>query len=73
VCALEAKAEVVMAYESQLEILKQGVAAWNEWRRNEEVHILVDRIVVDLRGADLDGTQLNEANLGGAQLPTHVR
>jgi uncharacterized protein YjbI with pentapeptide repeats len=39
-----------MADESQLEILHQGVAAWNEWRRKEGVHI-----EVDLRSANLSG------------------
>jgi hypothetical protein len=47
-----------MADENQLEILKQGVAAWNEWRRNEGAHVVVD----------LGGANLSQANLSGANL-----
>jgi hypothetical protein len=43
-----------MADESQLKILKQGVAAWNEWRRNNE------RTDIDLSRAD--GAIVIEAN-----------
>jgi uncharacterized protein YjbI with pentapeptide repeats len=49
-----------MADESQLEILKQGVAAWNEWRRKG--------IQVDLSGADLNLVDLSEANLNEARI-----
>jgi uncharacterized protein YjbI with pentapeptide repeats len=49
-----------MADESQLEILKQGVATWNEWFRKEEA---VRILVVDLRDADLSEANLTEANL----------
>jgi hypothetical protein len=37
-----------MADEEQVRILKQGVAAWKDWRRREGGHI-----VVDLSGANL--------------------
>jgi uncharacterized protein YjbI with pentapeptide repeats len=50
-----------MADESQLKILKEGVAAWNEWRRK-------DIIQVDLSGADLSGAHLREADLSEAYL-----
>jgi len=56
-----------MADESQLKILRRGVAAWNEWRRKEGDHV-VDLIRADLRGADLRATNLSAANLGAADL-----
>jgi hypothetical protein len=40
-----------MADESQLKILKQGVAAWNEWCRDEEFHL----IGANLRGPTAAG------------------
>jgi uncharacterized protein YjbI with pentapeptide repeats len=67
-----------MADESQLEILKQGVAAWKEWRLKEAVHILVDLseanlsmadlVVANLRGANLNGANLSGVNLGATNL-----
>jgi hypothetical protein len=54
--------EVVMADENQLKILKQGVAAWNEWRKQ------TGPIKVDFSEADLDGDNLSEADLSGADL-----
>lgn len=67
-----------MANEDHLEILKQGVKAWNEWRE-QNAGVKPDLIGADLRGAiparasDLDSseqscsTQLTEASsvLGG--------
>jgi uncharacterized protein YjbI with pentapeptide repeats len=51
-----------MANQEQVEILKQGVQAWNKWRaRNLGVQ-------VDLFGAQLSGADLTEANLSGADL-----
>jgi pentapeptide repeat protein len=51
-----------MANQEQVEILKQGVQAWNKWRaRNLGVQ-------VDLFGAELSGADLREANLSGADL-----
>ena len=45
-----------MANKEQLEILRQGVAAWNTWREeNPDAKI-------DLRGAKLDGLNLSGAN-----------
>jgi hypothetical protein len=51
-----------MADESQLSLLKQGVGAWNEWRR--ETH----GSQVNLSGAKLDRAYLIGANLFGANL-----
>jgi hypothetical protein len=56
-----------MADEKQVEILKQGVHAWNEWRdRNSGVQ--VDLRHADLGGADLGATNLHDANLADAIL-----
>jgi hypothetical protein len=54
-----------MADESQLKILKQGVAAWNEWRKALKIVNLnrADLRGFDLRGADLTGVNLARANL----------
>jgi hypothetical protein len=52
-----------MADESQLEILKQGVAAWKEWRLKEAVHILVDLSEANLSGVNLGATNLSDAYL----------
>jgi uncharacterized protein YjbI with pentapeptide repeats len=52
-----------MADEEQLRILKQGVKAWNDWRRT------ASRARVDLSGAKLGGVYLSEEiNLSGAEL-----
>src|SRR6266699_2940307 len=51
-----------MANQEQLDILKQGVVAWNQWRKEHA------DIQPDLREADLSGDQLNGANLSGANL-----
>jgi uncharacterized protein YjbI with pentapeptide repeats len=52
-----------MANEAQLDILRQGVDVWNNWRRE---HYEVTR--PDLRGAVLNGADLSMANLSGADL-----
>jgi uncharacterized protein YjbI with pentapeptide repeats len=67
-----------MADEEQLKILRQGAAAWNEWReKNPEVREPDLReawlIKADLRGANLSGANLYKAilpqvHLGGAKL-----
>jgi uncharacterized protein YjbI with pentapeptide repeats len=51
-----------MANQEHLDILKQGVEVWNEWR---EEHI---DIKPNLRGAILPGTDLARANLSYAIL-----
>jgi hypothetical protein len=63
-----------MADEEQLRILKQGVEAWNAWRRElagEEARIdldLADLGLADLHGANLHGAKLHEADLSWANL-----
>jgi uncharacterized protein YjbI with pentapeptide repeats len=51
-----------MANPEQLEILKQGVEAWNAWREEHQTE------EIDLRGADLSGADLSGANLFVADL-----
>lgn len=56
-----------MANEEHLAILRQGVEAWNAWRREHPI------AAADLHGADLRGANLNKADflgtdLGGANL-----
>jgi uncharacterized protein YjbI with pentapeptide repeats len=51
-----------MANQEQVEILKQGVHVWNQWRAANL------GLQVDLFGADLSGADLREANLNGADL-----
>jgi uncharacterized protein YjbI with pentapeptide repeats len=58
-----------MANAEHVAILKQGVAAWNEWRR---IPARWKGLTVygewDLREANLSGADLSELNLGGANL-----
>jgi len=56
-----------MANPEHLEILKQGVKAWNEWRR-ENPDVVPDLARADLRRADLPGANLSGAKLMGADL-----
>ena len=51
-----------MANREHLKILKEGVEAWNKWRRENP------DIVPDLSGADLSETNLSKANLIRANL-----
>ena len=44
--------QLTMANEEHVELLKQDVQAWNEWRKNNP------EVEVDLRGADLSGATL---------------
>jgi uncharacterized protein YjbI with pentapeptide repeats/DNA uptake protein ComE-like DNA-binding protein len=63
-----------MANEEHLEILKQGVEVWNEWRHENRFKLLIpDLCHADLRGQNLCGvnfssTDFNEADLRGADL-----
>jgi hypothetical protein len=56
-----------MANQEHLDILKQGVSIWNEWRK-EHLDIQPDLRGVDLEKADLSGAFLREAHLEGAFL-----
>jgi uncharacterized protein YjbI with pentapeptide repeats len=51
-----------MANDEHVALLKQGVNAWNAWRReNPDMR-------PDLSDADLEGADLSKANLEGANL-----
>jgi uncharacterized protein YjbI with pentapeptide repeats len=61
-----------MANKEQLDLLKQGVEVWNQWRQ-ENPDIRPDLEEADLRGAVLSGANLSnaylsQANLGGTHL-----
>src|SRR6266702_3450493 len=66
-----------MANQEQLDILEQGVQAWNKWRE-ENPRIRVDLSFAnlsdadlsssDLRGVNLNSADLSEANLSGAMI-----
>jgi len=56
-----------MANQAQLDILKQGVETWNEWRELNKGESNID-IYVDLREANLSETHLHGANLIRAHL-----
>jgi uncharacterized protein YjbI with pentapeptide repeats len=51
-----------------LEILKQGVETWNQWRKEQSFYVQPDFSGADLRGAILVGADLIGATLGGADL-----
>lgn len=58
-----------MANEEQLAILKQGVEAWNNWRKkNENVNVKIDLEGAELGEAELGGADLSDAHLRGAYL-----
>jgi hypothetical protein len=56
-----------MADEEHLKILRQGVDAWNEWRRKNP-QLLPDLSRANLSGADLSGANLVRADLCNATL-----
>ena len=56
-----------MANDEHVALLKQGVTAWNAWRR-ENHNIRPDLSNADLSGADLSGANLARANLREAIL-----
>jgi TIR domain/Pentapeptide repeats (8 copies) len=62
-----------MANDEHVAMLKKGVDAWKEWRRQSvklEGLLLIqpDLFGADLNGADLNGADLNGADLNGANL-----
>ena len=61
-----------MANAEQLKVIRQGTAAWNDWRRaNPSLHVdlsKADLSKADLVGADLVGADLVGADLVGADL-----
>ena len=58
-----------MADQKQLDILKQGVVAWNEWR-GEHLGVRPDLIGANLRGAKFNNANLSHATLSSADLST---
>jgi uncharacterized protein YjbI with pentapeptide repeats len=74
---LQNREGLTMAAEEHLQIIRQGVSAWNEWRKkNPELIpdlrraylIGADLRNADLRGADLSGASLRGTDLSGANL-----
>lgn len=56
-----------MICQDQLELLKQGVEAWNTWRqKNSDVEIYL--MTADLRGVDIRGANLRRAEFSNANL-----
>ena len=56
-----------MANQRQLNLLKQGVDAWNEWR-TEDIDLQVNLSKANLSGAILYDANLSDANLSDANL-----
>jgi uncharacterized protein YjbI with pentapeptide repeats len=56
-----------MANDEHVAILKQGVDAWNAWRK-EKRYIRPDLSSADFRNANLSNADLSRANLAGASL-----
>jgi hypothetical protein len=56
-----------MANSEQLEIVKQGVKVWNQWRK-ENTSITIDLSGSDLSAANLNGVNFNSVNLYKANL-----
>ena len=48
--------------QEHLDILKQGVGAWNRWKKQHR------DVRIDLSGVALDGAQLEKVNLSNANL-----
>lgn len=68
-----------MANEEHLKILKQGVTAWNQWRKQNaagppytDVQSGIDLQHADLRGMNLTQADLSRTNLTGANLTAAV-
>jgi hypothetical protein len=56
-----------MADESHIARLREGVAAWNEWRRTHP-EVIPDLSAGVLRGLDLSTADLSDSDLRGADL-----
>jgi len=54
-----------MAYREHLEILKQGVDVWNQWRKNN-ITVRPSLTEADLQGGDFKGINLRLVNLTAA-------
>src|SRR5713101_2285445 len=57
----------LMVKRQHLELLRQGITAWNQWRKDNP-DIQPNLSEVDLRQADLSGANLSGADLWGADL-----
>ncbi|MEM8504945.1 MAG: pentapeptide repeat-containing protein [Cyanobacteria bacterium P01_D01_bin.1] len=57
-----------MADKSQLEYLKMGVGAWNNWRKAGDFRRRIDLSGANLSGINLSGANFSGANLSGANL-----
>lgn len=57
-----------MAEESHLNILTQGVEAWNSWREQDEFEIWPNLSGGDLSGKDLSGADLSRVDFSGTDL-----
>ena len=56
-----------MAYQSHLDILRQGVEVWNSWKGGSAIDVVPDLSEVKLSEAELDGVDLRRTNLSGAE------
>ena len=60
-----------MANPEHLKILKQGVEAWNKWRK-ENPHIRPDLSKADLAEENIEGANLHKADLRGVDLSNAI-
>ena len=56
-----------MANQQQIDLTKQSITTWNEWRR-ENPDIKVDLSEIDLAGVNLSGANFAQVNFSGADL-----
>ncbi len=56
-----------MANQEHLDLLKQGIQTWNQWRR-QHPEVQPDLREVNLKGANLRGANLSNTNLSNANL-----
>ncbi len=57
-----------MPNKEQLDLIRQDIATWNEWSKNNFLKKMVDLRKADLSGANLSGANLRVANLSWADL-----